>query len=117
MRQVAARSLVTMTAALVAGIVLMPATAEAKLTKAEKAAWTQANVSCKAEGKGKKLGWFKRRKFVKGCILQSLKGYPNINVEKLMKEMDTQTRSTRSRISRSVRGTPPTFSCRAAPAT
>jgi hypothetical protein len=82
--------LMTMTAALLVGIVLMPATAEAKLTKAEKAAWKQANVSCKAEGKGKKLGWLKRRKFVKGCIVETLKGYPNVNVEKVMKEMDTQ---------------------------
>ena len=90
MRQAASSSLMTITAALVAGILLMPATAEAKLTKAEKAAWKQANVSCKAEGKGKKLGWLKRRKFVKGCILETLKGYPNINVEKVMKEMDTQ---------------------------
>ena len=90
MRQVPPRSLMTITAALLVGIILMPATAEAKLTKAEKAAWKQANVSCKAEGKGKKLGWLKRRKFVKGCIVETLKGYPNINVEKVMKEMDTQ---------------------------
>jgi hypothetical protein len=90
MQQVTSRSLMTITAALLVGIVLVPATAEAKLTKAEKAAWKQANVSCKAEGKGKKLGWLKRRKFVKGCIVETLKGYPNINVEKVMKEMDTQ---------------------------
>jgi hypothetical protein len=90
MQQVTSRSLMTITAALLVGIVLMPATAEAKLTKAEKAAWKQANVSCKAEGKGKKLGWLKRRKFVKGCIVETLKGYPNVNVEKVMKEMDTQ---------------------------
>jgi hypothetical protein len=90
MQQVTSRSLMTIAAALLVGIVLMPATAEAKLTKAEKAAWKQANVSCKAEGKGKKLGWLKRRKFVKGCIVETLKGYPNVNVEKVMKEMDTQ---------------------------
>jgi hypothetical protein len=90
MQQVTSRSLMTITAALLVGIVLVPATAEAKLTKAEKAAWKQANVSCKAEGKGKKLGWLKRRKFVKGCIVETLKGYPNVNVEKVMKEMDTQ---------------------------
>jgi hypothetical protein len=90
MQQVTSRSLMTITAALLVGIVLMPATAEAKLTKAEKAAWKQANVSCKAEGKAKKLGWLKRRQFVKGCIAETLKGYPNVNVEKVMKEMDTQ---------------------------
>lgn len=89
--QFSSRPLMTSTAALLAGIVLMPATAHAaKLTKAEKAAWKQANVSCKAEGKAKKLGWLKRRKFVKGCIVETLRGYPNINVEKVMKEMDTQ---------------------------
>jgi hypothetical protein len=80
-----------MAAALLVGIVFMPVSADAaRLTKAEKAAWNRANVSCKAEGKGKKLGWFARRKFVKSCIVQSLKGYPNIDVEKLMKAMDTR---------------------------
>ena len=56
MPQVAARSLVTMTAALLVGIVFMPAPADAaRLTKAEKAAWNRASVSCKAEAKGKKI--------------------------------------------------------------
>jgi hypothetical protein len=90
MPQVTSKSLATAIAALLVSVVLMPSPAHAKLTKAEKAAWKQANVSCKAEGKGKKLGWMKRRKFVKGCIVESLKGYPNINVEKIMKEMDTR---------------------------
>jgi hypothetical protein len=44
---------------------------------------------CKAEAKGKKVKWLARRKFVKGCIVESLKGYPNIDVEKIMKAMDT----------------------------
>ena len=90
MPQVTSRSFATVIAALFVSVALMPSPAHAKLTKAEKAAWKQANVSCKAEGKGKKLGWMKRRKFVKGCIAETLKGYPNINVEKVMKEMDTQ---------------------------
>jgi hypothetical protein len=89
MSQGISRSFATVIAALFVSIALMPSPAHAKLTKAEKAAWKQANVSCKAEGKGKKLGWMKRRKFVKGCIVETLKGYPNINVEKIMKEMDT----------------------------
>jgi hypothetical protein len=90
MPQVSARSFVTMTAALLVGIVFMPAPADAaKLTKAEKVAWSRANVSCKAEAKGKKVKWLQRRKFVRGCIVETLKGYPNINVEKIMKEMDT----------------------------
>lgn len=66
MQQSVSRSMMTIAAALVVGIVFMPATAEANLTKAEKTAWKQANVSCKAEGKAKKLGWLKPRKFVKG---------------------------------------------------
>ena len=90
MHQVASRSLVTTIAALLVGIVLMPATADAaKLTKAEKAAWNRANVSCKAEAKGKKVKWLQRRKFVRGCIVESLRGYPNIDVDKIMKAMDT----------------------------
>ena len=93
MSQGTARSLATLTAALLVGIVLMPKTADAarvtRLTKEEKAAWNRANVSCKAEAKGKKVKWLGRRKFVRGCILETLKGYPNINVEKIMREMDT----------------------------
>jgi hypothetical protein len=91
MRLLAPRSLMAITAALLVGVVLTPATADAaRLTKAEKAAWNRANVSCKAEGKAKKLGFFARRRFVKGCIVQSLKGYPNINVERILKTMDTK---------------------------
>jgi hypothetical protein len=70
--------------ALVAGTALMSSPAEA-LTKAEKAAWKQANVACKAQAKGKKLGWFARRRFVKGCLVQALKGYPNININIMMR--------------------------------
>jgi hypothetical protein len=81
----------TISAALLVGMVLMPPPADAaKLTKAEKVAWNRASVSCKAEAKAKKLGWFARRKFAKACIAESLKGHPNINVEKLMKAMDTR---------------------------
>ena len=90
MPQFTPRSLMTITAALLVGMVLMPAAADAaRLTKAEKVAWNRASVSCKAEAKAKKLGWFARRKFAKACIAESLKGYPNVNVEKLMKAMDT----------------------------
>ena len=93
MPHVTARSLVTLAAALLVGIVFMPTTADAaratRLTKEEKVAWNRANVSCKAEAKGKKVKWLGRRKVVRGCILETLKGYPNINVEKIMKEMDT----------------------------
>ena len=84
------RLLATLASALLTIVVLMPSTADAaRLTKAEKVAWNRASVSCKAEAKAKKLGWFARRKFAKACIAESLKGYPNVNVEKLMKAMDT----------------------------
>jgi hypothetical protein len=90
MPRVTSKSLLTVTAALLVGVVLIPASADAaRLTKAEKAAYNRANVSCKAEGKGKKLGFFKRRKFVKSCIIETLKGYPNVDVDKIMKAMDT----------------------------
>ncbi len=92
MSQVTSRSLVQTIAAVLLSVTLLPASADAaKLTKAEKVALKQASVSCKAESKdkGKKLGWMARRKFVKGCIAETLKGYPNINVEKIMKEIDS----------------------------
>jgi hypothetical protein len=74
--------------AFAAAIAFAPAPAEAaRMTKAEKAAWKQANVACKAEAKGKKLGWFARRKFVKGCLKEALKGYPNIDIDRLMKDV------------------------------
>jgi hypothetical protein len=73
-------------------ISFMPAPAEAaKMTKAEKAAWTQANVACKGQAKGKKLGWLARRKFVKGCLTEALKGYPNIDIESLMRDVRGRT--------------------------
>jgi hypothetical protein len=82
--------------AAIAGIVLLGSvafvsTAEAaKLSKAELAAYKQANVACKAEAKGKKVGGFlARRKYVKNCIVEQLKGHPNIDVDKIIKAMDT----------------------------
>ena len=78
--------------AFAAAISLTSAPAEAaRMTKAEKAAWKQANVACKAEGKGKKLGWFARRKFVKGCLKHALSGYPNIDIDRLMQDVNGKT--------------------------
>ena len=71
------------------GLMSMPAEA-ARMTKAEKAAWKEANVACKAESKGKKLGWIARRKFVKGCLIEALKDHPNIDVNKLMNDADVK---------------------------
>lgn len=71
--------------ALVIGAGLMPTPTEAaRLTKAEKAAWKQAKVACKEAAKGKKLGWLARRKLVTGCLQDTLKDYPGIDVEKRM---------------------------------
>ncbi len=76
----------------VSSIAFMPAPAEAaRMTKAETAAWKQANVACKAEAKGKKLGWFAKRKFVKGCLVEALKDHPNIDVNKLMQMQDAKS--------------------------
>lgn len=75
---------------LFASLAFMPAAQAAKLSKAELAAWKQANVACKAEAKGKKVGGFLvRRKYVKDCIAKDLQGKPNVNVEKIMKAMDS----------------------------
>src|SRR5437868_14165637 len=76
--------------AVVAGAGFMPAPAEAakKLSSAEQKAWKEANVACKGKAKGQKLGFFARRKFVKGCLVEALKGYPNIDVNLLMRDSD-----------------------------
>ena|SRR5437763_2138609 len=58
----------------------------AKISKAEKVALKQATVACKAEAKGKKISWLARRKFVKTCIVTTLKERPDINVTKLIRE-------------------------------
>jgi len=78
--------------AFVTAISFFPAPAKAAtMTKAEKVAWNQANVACKAEAKGKKLGWLDRRKLVKGCLKQALKGYPNIDIDSLMQDVGGKT--------------------------
>ena len=78
--------------ALFAATAFAPTPAEvAKMTKAEKTAWNQANYACKGQAKGKKLGWFAKRKFVKGCLQEALKGYPNIDIESLMKDARGRT--------------------------
>jgi hypothetical protein len=41
----------------------------AKVSKAEKVALKQAAVACKAEARGKRVGWLARRKFVKTWAL------------------------------------------------
>jgi hypothetical protein len=58
----------------------------AKISKAEKLALKQATVACKAEARGKKVRWLARRKFLKTCIVRSLKENPSIDVTKLIRE-------------------------------
>ena len=71
--------------ALVIAAGFMPTPTEAaRLTKAEKSAWKQAKVTCKETAKAKKLGWLARRKILTGCLQNTLKDYPNIDVEKRM---------------------------------
>jgi len=53
----------------------------ARMSDADKTALKQATVSCKAEAKAKKLGWFARRRYVKTCLIQSLKDHPRIDVD------------------------------------
>jgi hypothetical protein len=71
----------TIATVLVGGTAFMPSPAEAaKLSKAEQVAVKQATVACKAEAKGRKLGWLAGRRFVKRCLIQALKEHPNIDV-------------------------------------
>src|SRR5262245_33423905 len=60
--------------------------AATKLSKAEQVALKQAIVACKAEAKGKKVPWLSRRKYVNTCVQQTLKGYPNIDLIKVLKD-------------------------------
>ena len=75
---------------LVSSTAFMSTPAEAaKMSSADKAALKQATVSCKAEAKGKKLGWFARRRYVKTCLIQALKDHPKIDVNLLYPDAKT----------------------------
>jgi hypothetical protein len=72
---------------LIGGTTLMPIAAEAaKMSKAEKVAVKQATVACKGEAKGRKIGWFARRKFVNTCVARALKGYPGMSPLQLSRQ-------------------------------
>jgi hypothetical protein len=77
----------TIIAMLVAGpTALVPVSAEgATISKAEKLAADEAIHSCKSEAKGKKVAWLKRRKYVKQCVLEALKGRPTVDLNKLLR--------------------------------
>jgi len=69
---------------LVSGIAFMPTPAEAaKMSKADTVALKKATVACKAEAKGKRVGWLASRKFVNNCVIEALKDHPRINVLQL----------------------------------
>jgi hypothetical protein len=62
------------------------APADAKMTKAQKAALDEAVHGCKAEAKGKKIGWIAGRKYVNNCVAARLKDRPDMNVGSLLKD-------------------------------
>lgn len=53
--------------------------------KTDKVLLKEAIVSCKAEAKGKKIAWLKRRKYVSNCVVEALKDRPSINVLQMIK--------------------------------
>ena len=79
------------TAAVAAGIALIPATAKAApgkaepVSKADKAALKTAIVACKARAKGEKVKWLARRKYVNNCVTEALKERPHIDVIDVLK--------------------------------
>jgi hypothetical protein len=66
-------------------VALLSAPAEARVSKQEKALLRQAATQCKAELKGKKLGWSARRKWVKSCVTAKLEKHPGVNVHELLR--------------------------------
>jgi hypothetical protein len=62
------------------------APADAKMSKAQKAALDEAVHGCKAEAKGKKIGWFAGRKYVTNCVAERLKDRPDVNVSGLLRD-------------------------------
>jgi hypothetical protein len=65
-------------------VALLSAPAEARVSKQEKALLRKAATECKADVKGKKLGWLARRKWVKSCVVAKLEKHPGVDVEELL---------------------------------
>ena len=86
-RFAAARStcMIAMVLAIGTASVPLPAAA-ARVSKADEIALKEAIVACKAEAKGKKMGWLAGRKYVNKCVAEALKGHPNMNVNQLLKD-------------------------------
>jgi len=86
-RFAAARSTCMIAMVLAIGTASMPLpAAAARVSKADEIALKQAIVACKAEAKGKKMGWLAGRKYVNKCVAEALKGRPNMNVNQLLKD-------------------------------
>jgi hypothetical protein len=86
-RFAAARStcMIAMVLAIGTASVPLPAAA-ARVSKADEIALKEAIVACKAEAKGKKMGWLAGRKYVNKCVAEALKGRPNVNVNQMLKD-------------------------------
>ena len=68
-RFLTALSAVVIATALVGGAAFVPTPAEAaKMSAAEKAALKQKTADCNKQAKEQKLGFLKRRQFVKECV-------------------------------------------------
>jgi hypothetical protein len=76
----------TVLAASVIALGLGGAASAQTTAKTDKAALKEAVVSCKAEAKGKKVAWLKRRKYVSNCVVEALKDRPSINVPQMIKD-------------------------------
>jgi hypothetical protein len=67
--------IIAMVLAIGTALVPLPAAA-ARVSNADEIALKQAIVACKAEAKGKKMGWLTGRKYVTNCVAEALKGSP-----------------------------------------
>ena len=86
-RFAAARSMCMIAMVLAIGTVSVPLpAAAARVSKADEIALKEAIAACKAEAKGKKMGWLAGRKYVNKCVAQALKGRPNMNVNQMLKD-------------------------------
>jgi len=86
-RFAAARSTCMMAMVLAIGTASVPLpAAAARVSKADEIALKEAIVACKAEAKGKKMGWLAGRKYVNKCVAEALKGRPNVNVNQMLKD-------------------------------
>jgi hypothetical protein len=79
-----------LTTVLVASVVAFAtgggAASAATMVKPNKVALKEAIVACKAEAKGKKIEWLKRRKYVSNCVVEALKERPSIDVPQMIKD-------------------------------